>query len=90
MLSAYLGVVASVSFFHVHARVPSLEDFGFRIAWIAAAHMPVVFVLAVRLNPIPLLIGASTEQLNWIHRLVIQGFLSSCQPFTDYSSLLLG
>lgn len=66
-----------MSFYDVHRGYDSLEDFGFRIGWVATAQMPLIFLLASRLNLIALLVGLSYEQLSWLHQWAARTFLLS-------------
>lgn len=75
ILCLYQVVVGVFSFYDVHRGFGSLEDFGFRIGWIATAQMPLIFLLASRLNVIAMLMGMSYEQLNWLHQWVARTFL---------------
>lgn len=44
------------------------EDVGYRTGFIACAQLPLIFLLAGKNNIIGLLVGASYERLNWLHR----------------------
>ncbi|WYZ40970.1 hypothetical protein EsH8_IV_001311 [Colletotrichum jinshuiense] len=46
------------------------ERIGFRNAWVTIMQMPLVYLLAMKVNVVGLIIGASHERLNWLHRWV--------------------
>ncbi|RHZ64896.1 ferric reductase family protein [Aspergillus thermomutatus] len=46
------------------------ERIGFRAAWISVTQIPLVIILAGKVNVIGFLIGSSHERLNWLHRWV--------------------
>ncbi|KDN64822.1 putative ferric reductase like transmembrane component [Colletotrichum sublineola] len=46
------------------------ERIGFRNAWVTLMQMPLVFLLAMKANPVSLIAGVSHERLNWLHRWV--------------------
>jgi NAD(P)H-flavin reductase len=46
------------------------ERIGYRAAWVSAAQVPLIVLLAGKLNIIGLLVGSSYERLNWLHRWV--------------------
>ncbi|KAJ3467677.1 hypothetical protein MRS44_005241 [Fusarium solani] len=54
-----------------------LERVGFRAAWITATQTSLPFLLAVRVNPIGLLLGTSYERINWFHRWASRIFFAS-------------
>ncbi|KAF4984043.1 hypothetical protein FDECE_17172 [Fusarium decemcellulare] len=54
-----------------------LERVGFRAAWITATQTSLPFLLAVRVNPIGLLLGTSYERINWFHRWASRVFFAS-------------
>ncbi|KAF4979122.1 hypothetical protein FZEAL_4612 [Fusarium zealandicum] len=54
-----------------------LERLGFRAAWITATQTSLPFLLAVRVNPIGLMLGTSYERINWFHRWVSRIFVIS-------------
>jgi hypothetical protein len=58
--------------------VQHLERLGFRAAWIATTQTTLVFLLVARVaNPIGVLLGASYERLNWLHRWAARVFLAT-------------
>lgn len=46
------------------------ERIGYRNAWVSIAQLPLLFLLAMKVNPLDFLIGTSHERLNWLHRWV--------------------
>ncbi|KAM6534669.1 ferric-chelate reductase Frp1 [Fusarium falciforme] len=54
-----------------------LERVGFRAAWITVTQTSLPFLLAVRVNPIGLLLGTSYERINWFHRWASRIFFAS-------------
>lgn len=46
------------------------ERIGYRNAWVSIAQLPLLFLLAMKVNPVAWLIGSSHERLNWLHRWV--------------------
>jgi predicted ferric reductase len=58
--------------------VQHLERLGFRAAWIATTQTTLVFLLVARVaNPVGLLVGASYERLNWLHRWAARVFFAT-------------
>lgn len=53
------------------------ERIAFRAAWITTTQTSLPFLLALRINPIGLLLGTSYERLNWLHRWVSRIFIVS-------------
>ncbi|KAF5022093.1 hypothetical protein F66182_5868 [Fusarium sp. NRRL 66182] len=53
------------------------ERIAFRAAWITASQTSLPFLLAVRVNPIGLLLGTSYERMNWLHRWASRVFFAS-------------
>ncbi|KAH7235619.1 hypothetical protein BKA59DRAFT_503480 [Fusarium tricinctum] len=53
------------------------ERIAFRAAWITATQTSLPFLLAIRVNPIGLLLGTSYEKINWFHRWVSRVFFAS-------------
>ncbi|KAL6918185.1 hypothetical protein FSST1_009680 [Fusarium sambucinum] len=53
------------------------ERIAFRAAWITATQTSFPFLLAVRVNPIGLLLGTSYERINWFHRWASRIFFAS-------------
>ncbi|KAI5465405.1 hypothetical protein BGZ63DRAFT_103541 [Mariannaea sp. PMI_226] len=46
------------------------ERIGYRNAWLTIGQLPLLFLLAMKVNVIGFLIGTSHERLNWLHRWV--------------------
>src|SRR5699024_2299540 len=46
------------------------ERIAFRNAWVSITQVPLVYLLATKLNPISLITGVGHERLNWLHRWV--------------------
>ncbi|GJD05350.1 ferric reductase like transmembrane component [Colletotrichum higginsianum] len=46
------------------------ERIGFRNAWVTLMQMPLVYLLAMKVNVVGLIVGVSHERLNWLHRWV--------------------
>lgn len=46
------------------------ERVAFRNAWVSVTQVPLVYMLAMKFNPISLITGVSHERLNWLHRWV--------------------
>lgn len=46
------------------------ERIGFRNAWVSICQLPMIYLLAMKFNPVGYLIGSSHERLNWLHRWV--------------------
>lgn len=44
------------------------EDIGYRTGFVSLAQLPLIFLLAGKINIIGFLIGSSYERLNWLHR----------------------
>lgn len=51
------------------------ERIGFRAAWISVTQVPLIYLLAMKVNIIGNLSGVSYERLNWIHRWVSRTLL---------------
>ncbi|KJZ76485.1 hypothetical protein HIM_04214 [Hirsutella minnesotensis 3608] len=54
----------------VHYDAYFWERIGYRNAWVTLAQLPMLFLLAMKCNPIGWLIGSGHERLNWLHRWV--------------------
>ncbi|GJC86187.1 ferric reductase transmembrane component 4 [Colletotrichum liriopes] len=46
------------------------ERIGFRNAWVTIMQMPLVYLLAMKVNVVGFIAGISHERLNWLHRWV--------------------
>ncbi|KAJ0329144.1 hypothetical protein COL5a_004376 [Colletotrichum fioriniae] len=46
------------------------ERIGFRNAWVTVMQMPLLYLLAMKVNVLGFIIGASHERLSWLHRWV--------------------
>ncbi|KAF9875349.1 metalloreductase transmembrane [Colletotrichum karsti] len=46
------------------------ERIGFRNAWVTLMQMPLVYLLAMKVNVVGFITGTSHERLNWLHRWV--------------------
>ncbi|KAF2860432.1 hypothetical protein K470DRAFT_264436 [Piedraia hortae CBS 480.64] len=44
------------------------EKVGYRAAWVSITQVPLIYLLAFKLNPFSLITGISYERLNWLHR----------------------
>jgi NAD(P)H-flavin reductase len=53
------------------------ERIGFRAAWVSVMQVPLIIVLAGKINIVGILIGSSYERLNWAHRWVSRTLLAS-------------
>ncbi|ODA76815.1 hypothetical protein RJ55_07331 [Drechmeria coniospora] len=51
------------------------ERIGYRVAWVTLTQLPLLFLLAMKVNPVGWLIGSSHERLNWLHRWVARTML---------------
>ncbi|PNY23112.1 Ferric/cupric reductase transmembrane component 7 [Tolypocladium capitatum] len=51
------------------------ERIGYRNAWVSVAQLPLLFLLAMKLNPVGWLVGSSHERLSWLHRWVARTML---------------
>ncbi|KAH7199568.1 hypothetical protein DER44DRAFT_842550 [Fusarium oxysporum] len=75
---AYTAFVAGlVTYKSIHHDANFHERIAFRAAWITATQTSLPFLLAVRVNPIGLLLGTSYERLNWFHRWASRIFFAS-------------
>ncbi|EXA41311.1 hypothetical protein FOQG_01959 [Fusarium oxysporum f. sp. raphani 54005] len=75
---AYTAFVAGlVTYKSIHHDANFHERIAFRAAWITATQTSLPFLLAVRVNPIGLLLGTSYESLNWFHRWASRVFFAS-------------
>ncbi|KAH7265466.1 uncharacterized protein BKA55DRAFT_502098 [Fusarium redolens] len=75
---AYTAFVAGlVTYKSIHHDANFHERIAFRAAWITATQTSLPFLLAVRFNPISLLLGTSYERLNWFHRWASRVFFAS-------------
>ncbi|KAF4958486.1 hypothetical protein FGADI_2410 [Fusarium gaditjirri] len=75
---AYTAFVAGlVTYKSIHHDANFHERIAFRAAWITATQTSLPFLLAVRVNPIGLLLGTSYERLNWFHRWASRVFFAS-------------
>ncbi|KAF5611214.1 ferric-chelate reductase [Fusarium subglutinans] len=75
---AYTAFVAGlVTYKSIHHDTNFHERIAFRAAWITATQTSLPFLLAVRVNPIGLLLGTSYERLNWYHRWASRIFFAS-------------
>ncbi|ROT38230.1 hypothetical protein SODALDRAFT_279019 [Sodiomyces alkalinus F11] len=72
LLLAYWAVVIYMSAGHdaVQNDVFFRERIGFRNGWTTIMQLPLLFLLAMKVNPVGLLVGTSHERLNWFHRWV--------------------
>ena len=69
LVSAELVAVIVLCFYALHPSDEwQWEDVGYRTGFIACAQLPLIFLLAGKNNIIGLLVGASYERLNWLHR----------------------
>ena len=69
LVSAELVAVIVLCFYALHPSDEwQWEDVGYRTGFIACAQLPLIFLLAGKNNVIGLLVGASYERLNWLHR----------------------
>ena len=69
LISAELVAVIVLCFYALHPSDQwQWEDIGYRTGFIACAQLPLIFLLAGKNNVIGLLVGASYERLNWLHR----------------------
>lgn len=46
------------------------ERIGYRNAWVALCQLPLLYLLAMKVNVVGFLIGTGHERLNWLHRWV--------------------
>ncbi|KAF4451448.1 hypothetical protein F53441_5540 [Fusarium austroafricanum] len=75
---AYAAFVALlVTFKSIKHDAKFHERIAFRAAWITATQTSIPFLLAVRVNPIGLLLGTSYERINWFHRWASRVFFAS-------------
>uniref|UniRef100_A0A8H7K1H2 ferric-chelate reductase (NADPH) n=1 Tax=Bionectria ochroleuca TaxID=29856 RepID=A0A8H7K1H2_BIOOC len=76
VLLAYWAVVAYMMGWNVvEDDVYYWERIGYRNGWVTVAQLPMLYLLAMKVNPIGLLIGSSHERLNWLHRWVARTML---------------
>ena len=69
LVSAEFVAVIVLCFYALHPSDEwQWEDVGYRTGFIACAQLPLIFLLAGKNNIIGLLVGASYERLNWLHR----------------------
>ena len=69
LVIAELVAVIVLCFYALHPSDEwQWEDIGYRTGFIACAQLPLVFLLAGKNNVVGLLVGASYEKLNWLHR----------------------
>ncbi|TQV92485.1 hypothetical protein V2A60_007171 [Cordyceps javanica] len=83
-LLCYWAVVAYLMSWRVVARDATYwERIGFRNAWIAVCQLPMLYLLAMKCNPVGLLVGAGHERLSWLHRWVARTMLvtATCHGF---------
>lgn len=78
VIVAYTAFVAGlVTYKSIHHDANFHERIAFRAAWITATQTSLPFLLAVRVNPIGMLLGTSYERLNWFHRWASRVFFAS-------------
>jgi len=53
------------------------EKIGFRAAWVSVMQVPLIILLAGKVNIVGILIGTSYERLNWLHRWISRILLVS-------------
>ncbi|RDA84479.1 hypothetical protein CP532_0067 [Ophiocordyceps camponoti-leonardi (nom. inval.)] len=71
LLLVYWAVVAfSMSYGAVRPDVYYWERIGYRNAWVALAQLPLIYLLALKCNPLGWLVGCGHERLAWLHRWV--------------------
>ncbi|RCI15033.1 hypothetical protein L249_6673 [Ophiocordyceps polyrhachis-furcata BCC 54312] len=71
LLLVYWAVVAfSMSYGAVSPDVYYWERIGYRNAWVALAQLPLIYLLALKCNPLGWLVGCGHERLAWLHRWV--------------------
>ncbi|PFH63122.1 hypothetical protein XA68_17766 [Ophiocordyceps unilateralis] len=76
LLLVYWAVVAfSMSYGVVVHDVYYWERIGYRNAWIALAQLPLIYLLAIKCNPLGWLVGCGHERLAWLHRWVARTML---------------
>ncbi|RDA94358.1 hypothetical protein CP533_3780 [Ophiocordyceps camponoti-saundersi (nom. inval.)] len=76
LLLVYWAVVAfSMSYGAVRPDVYYWERIGYRNAWIALAQLPLIYLLALKCNPLGWLVGCGHERLAWLHRWVARTML---------------
>ncbi|OAA53702.1 FAD-binding 8 [Cordyceps fumosorosea ARSEF 2679] len=70
-LLAYWAVIVYFMSWRVVANDATYwERIGFRNAWVTVCQLPMLYLLAMKYNPIGLLIDTSHERINWLHRWV--------------------
>ena len=71
VLLSYCGVVAYMMAFQaVKDDLYYYERIAYRNAWVAITQLPMLYLLAMKVNPIGWLVGLSHERINWLHRWV--------------------
>jgi predicted ferric reductase len=76
LLLAYWAVIVYMMSWNVSKKdVFYWERIGYRNAWVTIAQLPMLYLLAMKVNPIGLLIGSSHERLNWLHRWIARTML---------------
>lgn len=51
------------------------ERIGYRNAWVSLMQLPLLYLLAIKCNPVGWLVGVGHERLNWLHRWVARTML---------------
>lgn len=76
ILFIYWAVVAYFMAYDVSKKdVYYWERIGYRNGWVTMAQLPMLYLLAMKINPVAHLIGTSHERINWLHRWVSRTML---------------
>ncbi|KAM3521779.1 hypothetical protein NHJ13051_006043 [Beauveria bassiana] len=84
VLLCYWAVVIYLMSWRVVANDATYwERIGFRNAWVSVCQLPMLYLLAMKYNPLGFLVGSSHERLNWLHRWVARTMLitATCHGF---------
>ncbi|KAH7162197.1 hypothetical protein B0J13DRAFT_430657 [Dactylonectria estremocensis] len=59
------------------------ERIGYRNAWVALCQLPLLYLLAMKVNVVGFLVGTGHERLNWLHRWVARTMFvtATCHGF---------
>ncbi|KAL2212953.1 hypothetical protein CC79DRAFT_1264733 [Sarocladium strictum] len=67
----YLAVVLYMMLYQaIKNDLYFFERIGYRNAWVSITQLPMLYLLAMKVNPIGWLVGLSHERINWLHRWV--------------------
>ncbi|KAL6404191.1 ferric reductase (metalloreductase) [Ilyonectria robusta] len=71
VLACYWAVIVYLMSWRVSVNdIYYFERIGYRNAWVSLCQLPLLYLLAMKVNVVGFLIGTGHERLNWLHRWV--------------------